>query len=372
MEKKVLFVATTAKGHLNVFHIPYIQLFKEKGWQVDSVTNGDEKVPYVDNDYVVPIKRSPFKMGNLKAIWQLCAIMKKRKYTLVICHTPMGGVVARLAARICGVAPVIYMAHGFHFYKGAPLVNGLVYKNMERFLARWTDGLIVINQEDYEAAQKFKLRKNGEVFLLNGIGVDIDRVRKTAIDRKTKRKELGVAEDAFVVLNIGEMIVRKNQRAAIEAIAQCENRNCVLLICGRGEKEKELKELVKKMNLENQVIFCGFRRDINEILRAADVFLFPSFQEGLPVSVMEAMAAGLPVICSDIRGNRDLIDENGGFLLAPDDVREMSRSIDRLCREKTLRKHMGDYNTKKAEKYDLAAVLSDMQKVYEEILQDML
>lgn len=372
MEKKVLFVATTAKEHLNVFHIPYIKLFKEKGWQVDSVTNGDEKVPYVDNDYAVPMERTPFKIGNLKAIWQLCAIMKKRQYNLVICHTPMGGVVARLAARICGVAPVIYMAHGFHFYKGAPLVNMLLYKNMERFLARWTDGLIVINQEDYEAAQKFKLRKNGEVFLLNGIGVAIDRVRKTAIDRKAKRKELGAAEDAFVVLNIGEMIVRKNQKAAIEAIARCENEHCVLLICGRGEKEKELKELVKKMNLENKVIFCGFRRDINEILRAADVFLFPSFQEGLPVSVMEAMAAGLPVICSDIRGNRDLIDENGGFLHAPMDVSGMSKCIDLLYKDQGLRKKMGTYNEKRAEKYDLQQILSDMKKIYEDILQKSL
>lgn len=372
MEKKVLFVATTAKGHLNVFHIPYIKMFKEKGWQVDSVTNGDEKVPYVDNDYAVSMERSPFKIGNLKAIWQLCAIMKKRRYTLVICHTPMGGVVARIAARICGVAPVIYMAHGFHFYKGAPLVNALLYKNMERFLAHWTDGLIVINREDYNAAQKFKLRRNGKVFLLNGIGVDIERVRKTTIDRNQKRKELGVADDAFVVLNIGEMIVRKNQKAAIEAIAQCENEKGILLICGRGEKEEELKELVKKRNLENKVVFCGFRRDINEILWAADVFLFPSFQEGLPVSVMEAMAAELPVICSDIRGNRDLIDKNGGFLLAPDDVQGMSRSIDRLCREETLRNRMGKYNAEKVNQYDLIVVLSDMQKVYEEILHDIL
>lgn len=372
MEKKVLFVATTAKGHLNVFHIPYIQLFKEKGWQVDSVTNGDEKVPYVDNDYAVPMERSPFKMGNLKAIWHLCAIMKKRKYTLVICHTPMGGVVARLAARICGVAPVIYMAHGFHFYKGAPLVNMLLYKNMERFLARWTDGLIVINKEDYEAAQKLKLRKNGKVFFLNGIGADIKSIKEVRIDKNEKRKELGIKEDAFVLLCVGELNHNKNHISAIKALTECRVKTAILMICGRGELEKELPQATKELNIADRVMFCGYRTDINEILQVADVFLFPSFREGLSVSLMEAMASGLPVICSDIRGNRDLIDENGGFLLAPDDVQGMSRSIDKLSCEKALRKRMGDYNAKKAEKYDLAAVLLDMQKVYEEILQDML
>lgn len=372
MEKKVLFVATTAKGHLNVFHIPYIQLFKEKGWQVDSVTNGDEKVPYVDNDYVVPIKRSPFKMGNLKAIWQLCAIMKKRKYTLVICHTPMGGVVARLAARICGVAPVIYMAHGFHFYKGAPLVNILLYKNMERFLARWTDGLIVINQEDYEAAQKFRLRKNGKAFLLNGIGAGIKSIKETRIDKKEKQKELGLKEDAFVLLCVGELNQNKNHISAIKALAECRVETAALMICGRGELEEELHQAVKELNIADKVIFYGYRKDINEILQVADVFVFPSFREGLSVSLMEAMAMGLPVICSDIRGNRDLIDENGGFLLAPMDVSGMSKCIDLLYKDKELRKKMGTYNEKRAEKYDLQKILSDMKMIYEDILQKSL
>lgn len=370
MEKKVLFVATTAKGHMNVFHIPYIQMFKEKGWQVDSITNGDEKVPYVDHDYAVSIERQPFRMRNGKAIWQVCSIMRQRKYDLVICHTPMGGAVARVAARICKLSPVIYMAHGFHFYKGAPMKNHILYKSMERLLAHWTDGLIVINQEDYEAAKRFRLRKNGKVFLLNGIGVPIDKICSTDMDRRKKRKELGVAEDAFVVVHIGEMIVRKNQKTAIAAISQCKIRNCVLLLCGRGEKEEELKALVKKEHLEQRVIFCGFRRDVNEILKAADVFLFPSFQEGLPVSVMEAMAAGLPVICSDIRGNRDLIDEKGGFLFAPEDAVGMSSAIEELKQNATLRERMGQYNAKKIEKYDIQILLTDMQRVYEEVLHD--
>lgn len=369
MKKKVLFVATTAKGHLNVFHIPYIQMFKRKGWQVDSVTNGDEEVPYVDNDYLVPIERRPFRIGNLKAICQLCKIMKERKYDLVLCHTPMGGVVARVSARLSGIAPVIYMAHGFHFYKGAALPRVLLYKSVERFLAHWTDGLIVINQEDLEAARKFKFRKNGQFFFLDGIGVDIGDIRRTEIDRERKRAELGISKDAFVVLNIGEMIARKNQMAAIAAIAQCKSKDTVLLICGRGEKERELKRLAEEMNLGARVVFAGFRRDINEVLKLSDVFLFPSFQEGLPISMIEAMAAGLPIVCSDIRGNRDLVDENGGFLCSPDDVQGMSEDIDLLYRDRELGKKMGDYNYKKAGKYDVGKIMVDVQCICERVLQ---
>ena len=241
MAKKVLFVATTAKGHINVFHLPYLKMFKEKGWQVDCATNGDEKIPYTDHDYAVSVERSPFQPRNLKAIIQLCAIMRQRKYDLVVCHTPMGGVAARIAARITGTRPVIYMAHGFHFYKGAPVVNSILYKGMERFLAHVTDALIVINREDYAAAKKFRLRKNGKVFLLNGIGVDISHVQNTEMERLEKRAELGVEKDAFVVLHIGEMIDRKNQKAAIEAIGACKAEKAVLLLCGRGEKEEELR-----------------------------------------------------------------------------------------------------------------------------------
>lgn len=368
MEKRVLFVATTAKGHMNVFHVPYIKRFKEKGWKVDSVTNGDEPVPYVDNDYAITIERSPFRLGNIRAIKQLCHILKERRYTLLICHTPMGGVVTRIAARICAVAPVIYMAHGFHFYQGAPLINRVLYKPMEQFLAHWTDGLIVINQEDYEAAKHFRLRKNGKVYLTNGIGADVQKIQKTIIDKKQKRKEFGIDENSFVVLNIGEMITRKNQRAAIEAMSFVENDRSVLLICGRGEKEQELRSLAEAKELKERVIFAGFRCDISEILKIADVFLFPSYQEGLPVAVIEAMAAGLPIICSNIRGNRDLVDRNGGFLVEPDDVEAMGRYIDYLSVMKASCSHMGEHNEKTARKYSVDSVMLEMEKIYEDII----
>lgn len=369
MSKRVLFAATTAKGHINVFHLPYIKMLKKDGWIVDVVTNGDERVPFVDCEYKISIQRSPFKFDNIKAIKQMIKIMNKNKYNLVICHTPMGGVITRIAAKITKIHPVIYMAHGFHFYKGAPILSSFLYKSIEKFLAHWTDGLITINNEDFNAAKNFKLRKGGKVFFLNGIGVDIDQIKNTKIDKSEKRKELGIPENAFVVLNIGEMIERKNQISAIRAIHKCKNKNTILLLCGRGEKREELEKLCHNLNVENRVIFCGFRQDINEILKISDIFLFPSYQEGLPVSVMEAMAAGLPVICSNVRGNRDLIDDKkGGYLVKPLDTNNISQCIDNLCNNEKIRKRFGEYNKKAVEKYNINKILYDMKKIYNEIL----
>ena len=367
MCKKVLIAATTAKGHINVFHVPYIKMFREKGWTVDVVTNGDEKVPFASNEYSISIKRSPFSISNVFAIIQMIRIMQKNRYDIVMCHTPMGGVVTRIAAYITKTKPVIYMAHGFHFYKGAPFINAFLFKNIEKILASCTDGLITINKEDYKAAKKFKIRKNGKVYLIPGIGTDLYQIKNTNIDALSKRQELGIPENAFVVLNVGELIDRKNQDSAIKAISRCKNKNIILVICGRGVNDCKLKKLSKDLNIEERIIFCGFRKDVYEIMKMADVFLFPSFQEGLPVSVMEAMASGLPIICSDIRGNRDLINNNGGYLVNPLDIEKMSYYIDFLYQNPNLRKLFGENNKKESEKYDLKKVILNMQSIIEEI-----
>lgn len=369
MKKRVLFAATTARGHINVFHIPYIKMFQENGWIVDVVTNGDEKVPLADNEFSVAIERSPFKVSNLKALSEIVDIIKKTKYDLIICHTPMGGVLTRIAARVTKTKPVIYMAHGFHFYKGAPAINSFIYKNMEKFLAHWSDGLITINIEDFEAAKRFKLRENGKTYMLPGIGVDIDSIKKTEVDVFEKKRELGIPDDAFVILNIGELINRKNQATAIKAISKCNDKNIMLVICGRGEKEQELKQLAESMGVNDRVVFCGFRKDINEILKMVDLFLFPSFQEGLPVAVIEAMAAGLPIICSNVRGNRDLIDDGkGGYLHAPCGIEKISNSIAELKNNTNKRNEFGRYNLLKSERFDIKVVRERMEAIYQEVL----
>lgn len=358
MKKKVLFVATTAKTHINTFHLPYIKYFKSIDWQVDVVTNGDADVPYADSQYAIPIKRSPMSISNIKACKELYSIIKEENYDLITCHTPMGGVLARIAAHFAKARCVMYTAHGFHFFKGAPIVNNVVYKVIEKTLAHWTDILITINEEDYQAACKFKLKKGGRLYKINGIGVDVAKM-SNAKNRQETRQKLGIAEDEIVFCNIGEMIKRKNQATLIKAFASMNIDKTRLLICGDGVLRQEIENAIKQYKVEDKVTLLGFRKDIPDILNASDVFVFPSLQEGLPVAVMEAMAVGLPVICSDIRGCRDLIAGGGGVLVSPQNAEELSSAMVNMVSSKCL-KTMGDTNKKTVQNCDIKKVFNSV------------
>ncbi len=366
--KKVLFVATTAKTHINLFHIPYIKWFKNNGWIVDVATNGDAKVLFADNEYTIAIERSPINFRNIKACKQLIDIMKKGQYNLISCHTPMGGVLARIAAYATNVSPVMYTAHGFHFYKGASPIKNIIFKGVEGLLARWTDILITINEEDYQAARRFHLRKNGRVYKIDGIGVDIFKFKRKTCDKNQKRKELGILEDAVVFTNIGELIKRKNHETLIRAFARTNIENSILIICGDGELKHKLQRLVKSLKAQQKIILLGFRTDIDEILSVSDVFVFPSYQEGLPVSVIEAMAVGLPVICSDIRGCSDLIDDGGGMRLKPHNIAGFAEAMKKMSTEPVLRKTCGENNKSVVHKYDLSCTLEEMASVISEFV----
>lgn len=340
------------------------------GWEVHVITNGDAKVPFVDKEYSVPIERDPFKTNNLKAYFNIVDIMKRERYSLVTCHTPMGGFLGRLAVFASRTSPIIYTAHGFHFFQGAGFMNIFVYKNMERLMARFTDALVTINTEDYKAAHRFTLKKGGKVYLIHGIGVDIKKIEETKITREKKRQEMGININATVFLNIAELIKRKNQSTIIKAFAKLDNKDAMLIICGSGELELELKKLASELGVGNRVMFLGFRTDINEILKMADVFVFSSLHEGLAVALMEAMAAELPVICSNVRGCRDLIkDGDGGYLLAAEDTDGFSMAMEKLAGDLELRKKFGFNNKMQVEKYSIQNAVNDMKKIYDDVLK---
>ena len=291
--------------------------------------------------------------------------MKSENFDAVHCHSPMGGVLARLAAKSMGVSPIIYTAHGFHFYDGAPRKNWLIYYNVEKYLSKFTDTIVTINQEDFARAKTFKAKK---VIAVPGIGVDSSKFDNVKVDRNKKREELAIPEGAVVLLTIGEMIKRKNHETALRALAQLKNDNYIFLICGRGELENHLKDLSVNLGIEDKVRFLGFRSDIPEICIASDIFIFPSYQEGLPVSVMEAMSAGLPIVASRIRGNTDLIqDGNGGYLHNPEDYHGIAKSIDKVILDKSLRTEMGARNKDEVKKYDKKVVKDRMRELYENL-----
>lgn len=373
--KKVLFVATVVRLHLNLFHLPYLRWFHEQGWQVDVAANNDFEdpadcvIPCCDHHYVIPFERSPFKRGNLEAYRQLKELLDREHYDIIHCHTPMGGVITRLAAgsaRNRGTR-VIYTAHGFHFYDGAPKLNWLVYYPVEKLLSRRTDLLLTINGEDYRRAKTFHARRTE---LVNGVGIDLSRFVGATAEQKTQvRRELGLREGDTFAITVGNVIPRKNQAVLIRAVKELSDPRFHLFIAGDGPLEPELKTLARELGVEKQVHLLGFRRDVYRLSSAADIFLFSSRQEGLSVSVMEAMACGLPIAASRIRGNTDLIDDGeGGFLLDPDDAKGFADAIRSIVEDPKIREKMKRHNLEKIKTYSIEAVTEQMARLYESMM----
>jgi glycosyltransferase involved in cell wall biosynthesis len=373
MQKKAAIISTVSR-QFTLFEKENIRILKSLGYEVHCIANYEDASPELDSlgiiQHHIDIRRSPYSIYNIKAFFQLLKIMKKYKFDLVHCHSPMGGVLGRICAWLIGLKPVIYTAHGFHFYKGAPLINNIVYKNIERLLARITDVLITINKEDYEAAQKFKMRKNGKVYYVPGVGVDVEYIKRVEVDKSEKRKELGIPEDGFVLVSVGELIPRKNHSQVIKALSKIDirDKNIYYLIVGKGALELKLKKLSKKLNVADRVLFLGYRKDVIEILKASDLFIFPSRQEGLPKALMEAMACGLPVIATKIRGNVDLVDDGkNGILVDVNNIEQTRKAIIYLFEKKELRVNMSKYNQERIENNDIKHVIKLMNEIYGEV-----
>lgn len=309
---------------------------------------------------------------NLKDLWvgykNLCYFLDEHPDVEVIhCNTPIGGVLGRICGKKYG-KKVIYMAHGFHFYKGAPLLNRTLFKFIEKRMALKTDCLITINQEDYETAQKFKLNAGGKVYKVNGVGIGIHSFEGLNVDKKEKKVLIGVPEDAFLGIVVGDLNDNKNVVTLIKALPNTAP-SVHYIICGFGPKEKELKALAKELSVVDRCHFLGYRSDVKELYLASDVFLFASKREGLPRSTMEAMLAGLPCVVSKIRGNVDLIDDNeGGILVPPMEDLLFAESINTLVNNPALCKQYGAYNQERIKQFDIEVVKQQMLEIYKEVL----
>ena len=325
-------IATT----LSTFLLPHIRCLQQQGWIVDGVANGilmnQSCVDTFDSVYDIEWSRSPLDIKHiLKSMKRIKAIVQDGGYDVVHVHTPIAAAVTRFALRHMaksGRIKVIYTAHGFHFYKGAPLLNWLIYYPIEKCLSRYTGVLITMNKEDYKIAKNKMHAKKTEY--IPGVGIDVEKIQNTRVDKNKKREELGVPQDAIILLSVGELSTRKNHEVVLRALSQMDDCKVVYAICGKGPLHEYLKNLTRQLNIADRVFLLGFRTDVIEICKASDIFVFPSLQEGLPVALMEAMACGLPVVCSDIRGNSDLISDGvNGYLCDPYDPHSLSISLDK-------------------------------------------
>ena len=369
LPRKVLFCATV-DYHFKAFHLPYLKWFKDQGWEVHIAASGNINLPYVDVKYDLPIKRSPFKRDNLKAYKELQAIIHQHNYQIIHCHTPIGGVLGRLAARRARKegTKVIYTAHGFHFCKGAPLLNWMLYYPIEKGLARLTDCLITINEEDYQLAHNHKF-KAGKIEHVHGVGIDLTQFKPIRLENKNElRKSYGYNPDDFLLFYAAEFNKNKNQQMLIETIPLIKNEvpNVKLLLAGEGALLDECRSLAKKLGVVEQVHFLGFRKDIQSLLSITDVSVASSLREGLPVNIMEAMAAGIPIVASDNRGHRELVLNNkNGWVVDCDDKESFSRKVKLLANNKDLRIKLGLNGRRMMKsKYSTNQVLEEKSRVY--------
>jgi glycosyltransferase EpsD len=372
MKKKVLFCATV-DFHFSAFHLPYLQWFKEQGWEVHVAAAGNIELPFVDQKFNIPIQRSPFNRKNLGAYKELKSIINNNHYKIIHCHTPMGGVLTRLAARQARKhdTKVIYTAHGFHFCKGAPLLNWLIYYPIEKTLSRYTDCLITINEEDYSLAVTHRFKAN-QIEHVHGVGVDTDRFTPVKeIHKSVLREKYHYRNDIFLMFYAAEFNKNKNQEILIEALALVKEQvpNAKLLLAGEGPLIEHCKQLAIKLEVEEMVDFLGYRNDIEALLKMSDAAVASSFREGLPVNIMEAMACGLPVIAVDNRGHRELIANNKNGWLVESDSIEFSKRILNLAVNKDLRNQYGSQSRRIIlSKFSLNKVIEEKRKMYKKVM----
>lgn len=374
MKKKVLFVATVVKTHMMQFHIPYLRMFQEMGWETavaarnDYEDPADCRIPYCDTYYDIPFERTPWKSQNWKAYRMLKRIIGEGDFDLIHCHTPVGALIARLAA--LGVrkkgTKVIYTAHGFHFFQGAPLVNWLCFYPVEWVLSFVTDVLITINKEDYARAQKHLHAKRLEY--VPGVGIDTGKFRGNRDSRQDKRRELGFGDGDFLILTVAEMTRNKNHITILKALSllreEPEFAHMHYLICGRGEVWEELADSARILCIDDHVHFLGYRTDAPELYRCSDLFAFMPFREGLSVALMEAMSCGMPVVCSQIRGNTDLIDDGVSGVFAENTPQAVAKAIVELYRDPERRAALGRGAAEKVLEFDDRNVHKRMKEIY--------
>jgi glycosyltransferase EpsD len=366
---KVLFCATIDL-HLMAFHLPYFRWFKEQGWEVHAAAYGDLELPFVDKKYSIPFRRSPFSMKNYQAYKQLEAIIDLHQFEIIHCHTPVGGVITRLAARNARKhgAKVFYTAHGFHFFKGAPFLNWVVYYPIEKILAQLTDCLITINMEDFQLAQNHHF-KAGSIKHIHGVGVDTNLFFPVSPSEKhVLRAAHGYKDDAFLMFYAAEFNRNKNQQFLIKSLAMLKQKlpNATLLLAGDGPLMEECQKLAVDLDLEGMVRFLGYRKDIDELLKISDLAVASSLREGLPVNIMEAMACGLPITAVENRGHKELVQHGkNGWIIKQEQTEEMAERIKGMSQDKELRIKFGNASRKFVEeRYSLARVLEETGKIY--------
>ena len=371
-EKHVLVVCHLGR-HYRKFGYYDIRTFSEAGYKVSFAANFSEsEQDRVDADSLtlinLPFKRRPIEYANLTSLVKLYHIIKDKKYTFVHCESPVGGVITRIACIFAGYKNVYYTAHGFHFYRGAPVVNWILYFPIEFILNLFTKKTIVINQEDFLLAKRLFINKS--IFYLPGIGLNVANVVNTRICRG--EKNINFSDNDIVIISVGELSKRKNQIVLLKAMDYLNKTGLLrkfsikTLIVGTGDDEKYLRTYVANHGLSEIVVLLGQRKDVRSLLELSDIYVSTSRMEGLPISVLEAMDAKLPLILSNCRGNRELVEEGyNGYLFQFDEYKTLAERIVEMAVDRKKRMEYGEASYKKVDMYRFENIKTDIKRAFD-------
>lgn len=374
---KVLMVTTVAVT-LEAFLLPFARAFREKGWAVDAAASGvhssEPCMRAFGRCYELSWTRNPLDLENLlNSLEKIRILAERNEYDLVHVHTPIAAFVTRYALRklrASGKVKVVYTAHGFHFYRGAPRLKSAVFKIAEKIAAAWTDHLIVINEEDYMAALRM-LPEEKVTLIAGGVGMEMKKYRDAVFSGEelaAARAEMGAGAGDTLVLMIAEFVPRKRHRDLINALALTGDASIRLAFAGTGALMEETRRLAEAKGVADRIKFLGFCKNVPLLIAAADAAALPSEQEGLPRSVMESMARGTPVIGTDIRGIRDMLAAGCGTLVPLGDAEKLAAA---LKKHKTLTPELTIVREKAKEKaaiYDVREIIKEYEKIYERLL----
>lgn len=366
---KVLYTATVL-SHICQFHLPYLKAFQENGWEVHVAARDNLKekngleLRFCQKFHPVPFRRSPFAAENIRAYRELQALMAAEQYDLILCNTPVGGIVTRLAAKKSRKhgTKVVYMAHGFHFYRGASKKNWLIFYPIERFMARLCDLVITITEEDYALAKK---KFPCAVAHIHGVGVSPERYHPASEEAGEMRRREGLGEDDFVILCTGELNRNKDQATLVSAAAKLRDEipGLNVLLAGNGPLEADLREQISREGLENTVKLLGYRTDLQNVVPAVDVVVSCSHREGLPLNILEGMLCEKAVVATENRGHRELVEDGvTGYRIPVGDAERLALCLRELYARPDKRTAMGQAGGKKAEKYTVPAVQKELRE----------
>ena len=370
-------MVATVPSMIGQFNMNNIKILLDLGYKVDVAANffdrsvwPEERVQLFKNQMnelgieciQLFFSRNPLKIFSLiKSYKETISLLKERNYSFIHTHTPIASAIVRIAAKKTGTK-VIYTAHGFHFYSGAPLLNWIIYYPIEKLLSKYTDVMITINREDYNRAlKKFKAKKT---VYIPGVGVDTEKFVPRKDGRERIRKELGITDDSFLICSVGELNKNKNHSVIIKALGKLNDCKIHYVIAGRGILQHKLKKMIHHLKLEHTVHLLGFREDIPDLYAASDLGVFPAIREGLGLAAIEGMAAALPLLVSNNRGMRDLIKEKNVFSCNYNDVTGFSKFIYMLKNDEKLRYEQSRTNQIVCKEFDCKVVNQKMFEIY--------